>query len=106
MNQRWLLTARPQGSARDSDFTWDELPVDECAEGQVVVRTVYLSLDPTNRVWMNEADSYIPAIPLGSVVRGAGIGVVEESRNPHFAPGDLVQGLLGWQRFVGVTGAD
>jgi NADPH-dependent curcumin reductase CurA len=100
VNQRWLLTARPQGYARDSDFTFDESPVEELADGQVLVRTVYLSLDPTNRVWMNEADSYLPAILLGSVMRGAGIGVVEESRNPRFAPGDLVQGLLGWQRLV------
>jgi hypothetical protein len=99
MNQRWLLTTRPHGQARESDFTWDEGPVEALAEGEVLVRTVHLSLDPTNRVWMNEAESYLPAIALGGVMRGGGIGVVEESRNPRFAPGDLAAGLLGWQRY-------
>jgi NADPH-dependent curcumin reductase len=99
LNQRWLLTARPQGHARESDFTWDESPTAELGDGQILVRTIHLSIDPTNRVWMNEADSYLPAIILGSVMRGGGIGVVEESRNPRFAPGDTVQGLLGWQRY-------
>jgi NADPH-dependent curcumin reductase CurA len=100
LNHRWLLTARPQGQAKESDFSWDEETVDPPAEGHVVVRSVYLSLDPTNRVWMNEADSYLPAIGLGNVMRGVGIGVVEESRNPRYAAGDLVQGFLGWQRYA------
>lgn len=100
LNQRWLLTSRPQGPAKESDFTWDESPVEEPSDGQIVVRVIYLSLDPTNRVWMNEAESYLPALPLGSVMRGIAIGVVEESHNPKYAPGDLVQGLLGWQRYL------
>ncbi len=99
INQRWLLTSRPLGPARETDFTWEEIPVEKLSDGEVLVRNVHLSLDPTNRVWMNEADSYLPAIPLGTVMRGTGIGVVEESRNPRFAPGDLVQGLLGWQLY-------
>ena len=104
INQRWLLTARPQGQARESDFTWDESPAEEPSDGQILIRTVHLSIDPTNRIWMNEADSYLPAITLGAVMRGGGIGVVEESRNPKFAPGDLVQGLLGWQRYSNSDG--
>jgi NADPH-dependent curcumin reductase CurA len=99
-NQRWLLAARPQGHARESDFSWQEIPAGTPADGQVLVRTIYLSLDPTNRVWMNEGDSYLPAVGLGSVMRGGGIGVVEESRNSRFATGDLVTGLLGWQLYV------
>ena len=100
LNHRWLLTARPQGHARETDFTWDELHLDPLPDGYLIVRIIYLSLDPTNRVWMNEADNYLPALPLGSVMRGGGIGIVEESSNPRFAPGDLVQGLLGWQRYL------
>jgi NADPH-dependent curcumin reductase CurA len=100
LNHRWLLTARPLGPARETDFTWDEQSVDPLPDGHILVRTIYLSLDPTNRVWMNEADSYLPAIPLGSVMRGGGIGIVEESNNPRYFPGDLVQGLLGWQRYL------
>ena len=52
-----------------------EAPAPALADGQVLVRLVYLSLDPTNRVWMNEADSYLPALKLGDVMRGGGIGV-------------------------------
>jgi NADPH-dependent curcumin reductase CurA len=100
VNQRWLLTSRPQGNIRENDFTWDESPAEEPADGQCLVRTIHLSIDPTHRVWMNETDSYLPSIALGSVMRGGGIGVVEESRNPNFAPGELVQGLLGWQRYA------
>ena len=98
-NQQWLTAARPRGEAQESDFRWNEATVADPADGQVLIRTVYLSLDPTNRIWMNEADSYLPALPLGSVMRGGGIGVVEESRNPGFAKGDIVQGLLGWQQY-------
>ena len=79
--------------------------VAELANGQVLIRTIYISLDPTNRVWMNEAESYLPALPLGTVMRGGGIGVVEESRNPGFAQGDVVQGLLGWQQYSLSDGA-
>jgi NADPH-dependent curcumin reductase CurA len=104
MNHRWLLTSRPQTLVRDSDFTWDESPVPDLADGEILVRTIALSLDPTNRVWMNEADSYLPAIVLGSVMRGGGIGIVEESNNPRFAPGDLVQSLLGWQNYLVTDG--
>lgn len=104
-NQQWLLAARPQGKVKATDFLWYESAVPEVGDGEVLVRVVYLSLDPTNRGWMNEADTYLPAIPLGGVVRGIGIGIVEESRNAQFASGDLVQGLLGWQRyFVGDPG--
>ena len=99
INHQWLLTSRPQGLPATSNFTWNEMAVPELADGQVLVRVVYLSLDPTNRVWMNEADSYLPAIPLGNVMRGGGIGFVEESRHANFAAGDLVQGLVGWQRY-------
>ena len=99
-NHQWLLAARPDGLVKDSDFRWNEAPVPALAEGQVLVRTVYLSLDPTNRVWMNEADSYLPALKLGEVMRGGAIGVVDESRHPGFAAGDLVQGLLGWQQYA------
>ena len=105
-NRQWLLAARPDGSARESDFAWREAPVPELADGQILVRTVYLSLDPTNRVWMNEADSYLPALRTGDVMRGIALGVVERSRTPRFAEGDLVQGLLGWQEYCVTDGAD
>jgi NADPH-dependent curcumin reductase CurA len=100
INHQWRLAARPSGAIRDSDFKWTENPVPALGEGQFLARVLYISLDPTNRVWMNASDSYLPALPLGEVMRGGGMGVVEESRNPGFSPGDLVQGLFGWQEYA------
>jgi len=105
-NRQWRLAARPQGIVRNSDFQWREEAVPALADGQVLVRNIYLSLDPANRVWMNDADSYMPKLPLDAVMRGGGIGVVEESKNPKFAVGDIVQGLLNWQEFVVGSGSD
>jgi NADPH-dependent curcumin reductase len=103
-NHQWLLAARPEGMVQESDFRWNEAAVPATGEGQVLVRTVYLSLDPTHRVWMSEA-SYMPVIPLGEVMRGSAVGVVEESRHSDFRAGDLVAGLLGWQDYALLPGA-
>jgi NADPH-dependent curcumin reductase CurA len=99
MNHQWRIAARPAGRAKESDFAWTEEAVPALADGQIRVRIVYLSLDPTNRFWMEPVDGYLPALPLGAVMRGITLGVVEESRSPGFAPGDIVQGLGGWQEF-------
>jgi NADPH-dependent curcumin reductase CurA len=99
-NHQWLLASRPQGLAKESDFRWAQTDVPALQDGQALVRSVYLSLDPTNRIWMNDADSYLPALKLGSVMRGFGIGVVEESRHAGYAPGDLVAGALDWQEYA------
>ncbi|HUV13501.1 MAG TPA: NADP-dependent oxidoreductase [Acidobacteriota bacterium] len=96
-NRMWCLASRPVGLAKTSDFTWSEVAVPEVMPGQLRVRNVYLSLDPTNRGWINPNPTYMPPVQIGEVVRGLGLGVVEESRNPSFNEGDLVQGLLGWQ---------
>jgi len=99
MNSQWRLRARPHGRPKESDFEWTEEGTKELADGQILVRTVYLSLDPTNRIWMEPADSYLPMLPLGAVMRGVTIGVVEASRHRGYAAGDLVQGLGGWQLY-------
>ncbi|MEN9871445.1 MAG: hypothetical protein RLZZ171_2437 [Cyanobacteriota bacterium] len=69
-------------------------------EGQILVRNIYLSLDPTNRGWLNEGDNYLPPVAIGEVMRGFGIGVVERSRNAKFPEGTLVQGFVGWQDYA------
>jgi len=91
--------ARPQGLFKESDFRWVEEETPALQDGQALVRTVYLSLDPTNRGWA-AGDTYLPAVPLEGVMRGIALGRVEESRAPGLAPGDVVQGLLGWQRYA------
>ncbi len=97
MNHQWRIAARPDGRAKESDFAWAEEDVPALAGGQIRVRNVYLSLDPTNRFWMEPVDGYLPMLPLGVVMRGITLGVVEESRSPGFAAGDIVQGMGGWQ---------
>jgi hypothetical protein len=105
-NRAWKLIARPEGLFKPSDFAWSEDPVPELDARQVLVRQILLSLDPTNRGWANQGATYLPAQPLGSVMRGIGVGIVEESRNPAFNPGDYVQGMLGWQLFHVSDGSD
>lgn len=104
MNRQWRLAARPVGVFKDSDFQWSQEQVPELREGQFLVHNQYLSLDPTNRGWANEVDTYLPAVKLGDVMRGGAIGVVEDSRNPNFKTGDHVSGLFGWQDYAVTDG--
>jgi NADPH-dependent curcumin reductase CurA len=99
MNQQWVLVARPEGLPKATDFAWRETGRPEAGPGEVVVRSIYLSLDPAMRGWMAR-DSYVPAVELGAVMRGGAIGVVEESNHPDFGVGDRVQGMLGWQKYI------
>jgi NADPH-dependent curcumin reductase CurA len=104
MNACCRLVARPVGLFKDSDFQFCEEPVPALGDGDVLVRTIYISLDPTNKVWATQ-DSYMPVIPLGEVMRGGAVGVVEDSRHAGFQNGDVVQGMLGWQKYVVSNGA-
>ena len=99
MNRQVLLAARPTGMISESDFFHREVPIPAPKEGEFLVRNIYLSLDPTIRGWMNETDTYMPAIQIGEVMRGGGVGVVVESHNPQYAVGDIVFGMIGWQDY-------
>jgi NADPH-dependent curcumin reductase len=105
-NRRILLRARPDGLVAESCLDRVEERVPEVADGEVLVRVLSLSVDPTNRVWMREEDSYLPAIRIGDVVRAAGLGEVVESRRDGYNPGDLVMGLPGWQEYWTLTADD
>ncbi len=105
VNGQWRLAARPSGDLKDTDLTWHEEPVPELKDGELRVRNVYLSVDPTNRIWMTDVEQYMPPVQIGEVMRGAAIGVVEESKNPEFSEGDVVQGVLGWQEYSVTDGA-
>lgn len=84
-NRQLLLARHPEGRIRDEDFRLVDAPLAPLADGQVQVRTIYLSIDPTMRVWLHPTDNYLPMIQPGEVFRGIGIGVVEATRHPGFA---------------------
>jgi NADPH-dependent curcumin reductase len=98
-NAQWRLAARPQGLFKPSDFAWHEAETEALEDGQALVEVAYLSLDPTNRGWA-AGDTYMPAVEIGALMRGFGVGRIVDSRAPGLAPGDAVQGLLGWQRYA------
>ena len=103
VNRQWLLTARPAGALTGSEFGWNEAEIPQPADGQVLVRNLWLSFDPTQRGWMAR-DTYIPMIPLGEPMRAAGVGQVIESRLADFKRGDLVLGAFGWQDYAVTDG--
>ena len=96
-NHRLLLAARPVGIPGPQNFTADTVAAREPKQGEVLLETVYLSIDPAMRSWMSEGRGYQQGIPVGEVMRGGGIARVVESRAEGFATGDLVQARLGWQ---------
>lgn len=100
LNRQWVVASRPIGRIKDSNFHWREAPIAAPGAGQALVRVVYLSLDPTNRGWLQAQPTYMPPVPLGEVMRGIAIGVVEESKDEALREGDIVQGLLGWQEYA------
>ncbi len=94
--QRWILRRRPEGEVRPGDLELVTEPMPEPGTGEVLVRTIYLSLDPTNRLWMSDQDQYMPPVNIGETMRGISVGVVETSRSDRLKPGDIVNGLGGW----------
>src|SRR5579885_3285191 len=106
MNRRWLVQDRPSGRAlAPGDFRQDQQPVAPPGEGQVLLRTRMLGFDPAQKSWMENIAVYMEPVPIGGVMPGSGVGEVLESRSPLFKPGDLAQGLIGWQEYPVVDAA-
>lgn len=105
-NRQWILRQRPRGLIQPGDLELVESPIPDLKEAQVLVRTVYLSLDPTNRTWMNDAEGYLPPVGLGEVMRGLTLGVVEQSRSDRFKVGDVVSPMSGGWADYAVVGED
>ncbi|WP_203562450.1 zinc-binding dehydrogenase [Burkholderia pseudomallei] len=102
VNRQLRLKARPDGRVGHEHFTLAEAPLPALGPGEMLVRVLYLSMDPTNRVWMSDIPQYLPPVAIGDVMRALGIGRVVASNAPGFAEGDLVQGLVGWQDYAHV----
>ncbi|MDX6581184.1 MAG: hypothetical protein QOI10_368 [Solirubrobacterales bacterium] len=100
VNRAFRLRRRPGGELAEGDLELVEEEVPELRDGQALVRTELLSLDPTNRIWMSDIRGYMPPVPLGEVMRGLGIGEVVESRRDDMPVGAMVSGFVGWQELV------
>ncbi len=100
LNRQYRLAARPVGRPRREDWTFDEAPVRDIGDGEVLVKVRYISLDPAMRGWMNDRKSYIAPVAIGEVMRAGGVGQVVASRHPKFAQGDHVVGMFGVQQYA------
>jgi NADPH:quinone reductase len=99
-NRRVTLKERPVGSPKDSDFALDEVEVGEPGPGEVLVRTLWVSVDPYQRGRMSQVRSYAQGLELGDVITSQSLGEVVESQDGRYSPGDLVVGQLGWQEYA------
>jgi NADPH-dependent curcumin reductase len=104
-NRQLRLQSRPKGLLAPGDLQLTESLVPELKDGQALVRVKYLSIDPTMRVWM-VADTYLPAVPIGEVMRSFGFAEIVESRHPDYKKGDRLMGLTGLQDYVVIDAAD
>ncbi|MBO9698399.1 MAG: NADP-dependent oxidoreductase [Sphingopyxis sp.] len=100
INRQLLLARRPENRVSIDHFDVVEAPPPPVEDGEVLVRTRFLSVDPTNRVWMKDVPQYMPPVAIGEVMRSGGLGEVIESRLDGFARGDLVFGMTGWQDYA------
>ena len=106
MNQLWVLKKRPVGDLAEGDLELVERALVPLKEGEVRVRTIYLSLDPTNRIWMSDVDAYLPPVGIGDAMRGGGLGVVTESKCDGISPGqNVLTGLATWETHCTLPGA-
>ena len=103
-NRMFKLAKRPVGMVKREDFEFTQGPVPEPGPDEVLVKILYLSLDPAMRGWMNEGKSYVPPVGIGEVMRAGGVGRVLKSNDPKFAVGDHVVGIPGVQEYAAVKG--
>jgi NADPH-dependent curcumin reductase len=103
--RRVVLAARPPEEPRESDFRVETVAMPAIGPGQVLVRVIYLSLDPYMRGRMRDVASYAPPIAIGETMVGGTIGEVVKSEHPSFKPGDIVEDRLGWQEYAATSGA-
>lgn len=99
-NHQYKLAARPVGLPKQSDWAYIEESVPDLYNDEILVKQIYISLDPAMRGWMNEGKSYAPPVKINDVMRALGVGVVVDSKNNQFAKGDHVSGIFGVQEYA------
>ncbi|MFU2318341.1 NADP-dependent oxidoreductase [Rahnella sp. PCH160] len=105
-NRRIVLASRPHGKPVDDNFRLEKSPLPVAKEGQLLLRTIWLSLDPYMRGRMSDAPSYAAPVQIGEVMTGGAVSRVVESHNPDFKTGDLVVGSTGWQDYAVVNASE
>lgn len=99
VNRQYVLARRPKGPLQESDFAYREAPVPEPGPGEALTRTLYISIDPANRAWMSPVRTYVDPVQVGGVMDGFTLAEVVRSNAPDLRPGDLVEGMNGWQDY-------
>jgi len=105
LNRQWLLAERPFGMVGPQNFKYAETPIPSPRSGEVLVKNIFLSFDPTQRGWMLDRKGYLPPVGIGEPMRAGSVGQVVESQHAEFAAGDLVQTMGCWQDYVVVDPA-
>lgn len=100
MNNQWVLKQRPHGMVKVDDFAKQATPMPVPKDGEVLIRTLYLSFEPAMRGWLDDVPSYLPPVEIGEVMRASSVGQVIESKDPNIAKGALVQSMNGWQEYA------
>ncbi len=100
INRQWLLAARPDGMSGPQNFEYAETPIPSISSGQILVKNLYLSFDPTQRNWMVDRPGYLPPVAMGEVMRAGSVSQVVESQHADFAVGELVQTTGCWQDYA------
>ncbi len=105
VNHKFELASRPVGLPTRDNWRYTEEPVREPADGEFLVKILYISLDPAMRGWMNEGKSYVPPVGIGEVMRALALGRVIASKNAAYSVGDIVTGPFGVQEYAISNGA-
>src|SRR6266545_6287871 len=100
LNRQIRLVSRPVGLPKESNFEMIEASIPEPSDGEVLTRTLFLSIDPYMRGRMNETKSYSPSVQIGAVMVGQTVGEVVASRDPGFTAGDIIVGFGNWQDYA------
>ncbi len=98
--RQWILARRPQGLATTADFALVEAEIPTINAGEVLLKTQYLGVAPVMLRYMTNETDFERDLNIGDVMHGRGVGRVVESRNPKYAPGDIVQAKLGWREYA------
>jgi len=101
-NRQVLLKSRPTGIPQAENFEIVETSVPELSDGEILVRNIFLSVEPAMRGWVSSIANYAEPVPVGGVMRSFATGCVVESRHTDYQPGEYVMGLLGWQDYAAV----